>query len=266
MSEINSFPIQTEQFTPENFPEFVGPQGDSIQGPEGPQGERGEKGDKGDTGPQGPHGGPPGPMGPPGPRGPAGPIHKGPIDAQTLGTVPVTSLLRSDVDDVKTAGDLRFNDKVRLVFSSDDYIRMYFDDDDNHLYLVNEYGEGMKLSTETGNVTFTEDVFARKFRCTSDERQKDHIVPLENALEKVLQLQGVSFQWKDTGEKDIGLIAQQVENIVPEVVYNTDNEEEMRSVAYSNLVALLIEAVKTQNETINEMRKEINAITISCKE
>jgi prepilin-type N-terminal cleavage/methylation domain-containing protein len=80
--------------------------------------------------------------------------------------------------------------------------------------------------------------------CSSDRRLKNTIEPLENSLEKVAGLQGVSFEWnKLPGTKAIGLIAQDVEPLFPEVV--TINEETgMKAISYASLVAPLIEAVK----------------------
>ena len=82
---------------------------------------------------------------------------------------------------------------------------------------------------------------------TSDVRLKKNILPIDNALDKILALQGVTYEWnKEEMEKgiQIGLIAQEVEKILPEIV-NTDSEG-FKSIQYSVLVAVLIEAVKEQ--------------------
>lgn len=74
---------------------------------------------------------------------------------------------------------------------------------------------------------------------------------------------GVEFDRIDSGEHQIGVIAQEVEKIVPEVVYGN----ETKSVAYGNIVGLLIEAIKEQQKEINELKKtyinndEFNTIT-----
>lgn len=77
---------------------------------------------------------------------------------------------------------------------------------------------------------------------TSDRRLKTVIVPIHDALAKVLALEGVNYRWIDNGEYDMGLIAQDVKAIVPEVV--KEDENGIMSINYSKLVALLIEAVK----------------------
>lgn len=76
----------------------------------------------------------------------------------------------------------------------------------------------------------------------SDQRLKTNVTPIKNALHKVLQLQGVEFDRVDTGTHSMGLIAQQVQQIVPHVVTQVDDQT--LGVAYGNLVALLVEAIK----------------------
>ena len=98
----------------------------------------------------------------------------------------------------------------------------------------------------------------------SDERYKKEIHPLESSLEKVLHLQGVSYSWnkdkvKGAGFKDgrqIGLIAQEVEKILPELV-QTD-EQGYKTLSYDKIVPVLIEAVKEQQKEIKEQQAMIN--------
>jgi hypothetical protein len=88
----------------------------------------------------------------------------------------------------------------------------------------------------------------------SDQNLKTNVKTIKNALDKVLSLRGVEFDRKDSGEHQIGVIAQEVEKIIPEVVYG----DETKSVAYGNLVGLLIEAIKEQQKEIEELKKTIN--------
>jgi len=89
-------------------------------------------------------------------------------------------------------------------------------------------------------------LFATDFDSTSDERLKKNIKPIEGALEKVSKLVGVEFDWINTDKKSIGVIAQQVEEVVPELVHT--NSKGYKSVSYGNLAALLIEAIKELSE------------------
>ena len=83
--------------------------------------------------------------------------------------------------------------------------------------------------TAVGNVT-----------AYSDERLKENIKTIPNALETVKKLRGVSFNRKDFGIKGIGVIAQEIEQVLPEVVV----DGEYKSVSYGNIIGLLIEAIK----------------------
>jgi hypothetical protein len=87
----------------------------------------------------------------------------------------------------------------------------------------------------------------------SDERLKTNIVDIPDALDKLLQLRGVEFDRTDIQDRQIGVIAQEVEQVIPEVVYGSD----IKSVAYANMVALLIEAVKEQNVRIEQQSQQI---------
>ena len=88
---------------------------------------------------------------------------------------------------------------------------------------------------------------------TSDIKLKTNIKTIDNALDKVLQLRGAEYDRIDKGQHEVGVIAQEVEKVIPEVVHG----DETKSVAYGNMVAVLIEAIKEQNEIINKMKKEI---------
>ena len=87
----------------------------------------------------------------------------------------------------------------------------------------------------------------------SDQKLKTNVKTIENALGKVSQLRGVEFDYIDNGQHSIGFIAQEVEQIIPELVFGDDP----KSVAYQNFVALLVEAIKEQNKIINNLKERI---------
>jgi len=93
----------------------------------------------------------------------------------------------------------------------------------------------------------------------SSRRWKTNIHPLQNALSKVEQLRGVSYDLKDSGEHEIGVIAEEVGKVVPEVVSYEDNGKDARGVDYSRLTALLIEATKEQQALIRKQQQQIRA-------
>ena len=87
----------------------------------------------------------------------------------------------------------------------------------------------------------------------SDLKLKTNVKPIINALEKVLNLRGVEFDFIENGKHSIGFIAQEVEEIVPDLVTNSDP----KGVAYQNFVALLVEAIKEQNDVINNLKERL---------
>ena len=100
-------------------------------------------------------------------------------------------------------------------------------------------------------------VGATAYYYTSDRNLKTRIQPISGALESILRLEGVSFTWKRDGTKSLGLIAQDVEQVYPELVHEA--EDGTKSVKYGNLVAPLIEAVKEQQQQIDALKAEIEA-------
>jgi len=90
----------------------------------------------------------------------------------------------------------------------------------------------------------------------SDKRLKTDIEPICDALDKVQQLNGVTFKRTDTGEFGTGLIAQDVEKVMNTAVQKDDNG--MLSVSYGNLVGLLVEAIKELKEEVEHLKQKIN--------
>ncbi len=92
----------------------------------------------------------------------------------------------------------------------------------------------------------------------SDGRLKKDIKPLTHALDAILQLQGKTYRWKEdttfANKADIGLVAQEVEKVFPELV--AENEQGYKGIAYSKLTAVLIEAMKEQQDQITSLEKE----------
>ncbi len=112
---------------------------------------------------------------------------------------------------------------------------------------------GQPVAT-TSNVTFNSVYAAQDVTAFSDVRGKENIVDLDSSLEKIESLRGVRYNLKsDTGKNRIGVIAQEVIDIVPEVVdYN--KLEDRYSVSYMSLVPLLIEAVKELSAQVKELK------------
>jgi len=101
-------------------------------------------------------------------------------------------------------------------------------------------------------------VFANTITANSDARLKENVVGIGNALSKVLGMRGVYFNRIGQPEREIGVIAQEVEKILPEVIH--EGPDGVKSVAYQNMVAVLIEAIKEQQEQINELKARLDSL------
>ena len=107
----------------------------------------------------------------------------------------------------------------------------------------------LTYNPSTGTVSATE------FSATSDERLKSNITTISNALNKVSLLRGVDYTYNHTSAKSIGVIAQEVEKVFPEIV--TENIEGYKSVNYGVMVGVLIEAIKELKKEVDELKKAI---------
>jgi hypothetical protein len=105
-------------------------------------------------------------------------------------------------------------------------------------------------------------VTAGDFSATSDARFKDVVGRVENAMERLKEIEGVEFYWNqnalDNGISEdrrlqVGLIAQEVEKLYPSLVQSIDDK---LSVSYARIVAVLIEAIKELNEKVERLKKE----------
>ena len=106
----------------------------------------------------------------------------------------------------------------------------------------------------TGNIRATGTVYAQNFDNVSDISFKENIVPLIQSLEMVKKLNPVSFNWKTSGEKSLGLIAQEVEMVLPEVVHTNDK---IKTVSYVQLISLLVSAIQEQQKQIDALSEKL---------
>lgn len=119
------------------------------------------------------------------------------------------------------------------------------------------YKDNTNTATTSANLQFngTNLTCAGTVTANSDERLKKNIETITDALHKVKSLRGVEYDHKNTGDHCLGLIAQEVEQVIPQVVY--EDAQGVKSVAYQNIVALLIEAVKDQQRQIDELKRQL---------
>ena len=177
---------------------------------------------------------------------------------------------------------MSFGDDIKLYFGSDDdtYIQ----------YTTGRASEGMELSgTQAGGmrllggsiyidpflgvgvegtsithaITLPEsDTNAGKIKATayttySSERFKENIQPIQNPLEIIHNLEGVTFDWKNTQSPDIGFVAEQVGKHLPNIVDWEENGVDAQSMDYSKIVPILVEAIKNQQSQIDKLKEQI---------
>ena len=109
------------------------------------------------------------------------------------------------------------------------------------------------LNVATGGLTFnpsTGTLTATNFDSSSDLNKKENIVQITNAMEKVEQLNGVHFTWKQSGLPSAGIIAQDLQKVMPELV-----SKDM-SVSYNGIIGVLVEAIKELNRRIEVLENK----------
>ena len=113
----------------------------------------------------------------------------------------------------------------------------------------------------SGNLHCDGDVTAFSTTTSSDEKLKENIEIVADPIEKVKALKGVDFTWKKDGTKSAGVIAQDVEAIMPHLVKDVDDlngEGSHKAVNYDGLHAIMIEAIKTLSAKVEELEAKLN--------
>lgn len=111
---------------------------------------------------------------------------------------------------------------------------------------------------------FTGQVSALDFNSTSDVALKQNISTILNASDVVSKLRGVSFEWKGTDQQGYGVVAQELEDVVPSLV--SINRDGSKSVRYNGLIGFLVESNKQLQERIDVLTKRLDRITSELKE
>ena len=162
--------------------------------------------------------------------------------------------LTANLADNKTAGDLIMNNGIALALGTSSNVRMYSNGSNayfdmsavSNLYIRNGSSTQFTFARSTGNFTASGNVTAY-----SDFRLKKNVEPIHDPLDKIALINGVTYTDKATGDRRTGVIAQEVLKVMPEAVLTDENG--YHSVAYGNLVGLLIEAIKDLEERIAKL-------------
>jgi Chaperone of endosialidase len=125
--------------------------------------------------------------------------------------------------------------------------------------VVKDRRVGIGTSNPTQRLHVNGNVRANQFLTNSSQRWKTNIQTIEGALEKVQGLRGVSYDWKVDGKHDIGLIAEEVGKVIPEVVVHEANGKDAIGVDYARLAPVLIEAIKEQQQLLEDRGAQITA-------
>ena len=122
---------------------------------------------------------------------------------------------------------------------------------------------GTPASGTAGEIRATNNVTAYY----SDERLKTILGNIENALDKVCSLNGFYYEANEIAQelgykvkREVGVSAQEVENVLPEIVTNAPIDDKYKTIYYERLTPLLIEAVKEQNNEINILKERIDKL------
>ena len=190
-------------------------------------------------------------------------VPAGSSNANTLDNLDSTQFLRSDAADQKTSGNLRFNDNIKLTLGNSDDSQWYFDGSSTTILnqvtgnrIEFQWGGGWQFRFEINGSALARNAW----NTWSDISLKTNIEVIPDALNKVAAIRGVTYDRIDVPDsgRHTGVIAQEVEVVLPEVVHT--NEDGIKSVSYGNIVGLLIEAIKEQQTTIQQLTERIEVL------
>lgn len=163
---------------------------------------------------------------------------------------------------------LRFPDSSSYIiqFSNDDNTGLYWNSTSRYLDINDDGVVGFRFSVDSGKFEAAEDIIGYS-STISDIRLKEDVQDLVNPLDKILQVRGISYTRKKDGSRHLGVIAQEIESVIPEVVVETplfmetnDPSTLYKMVRYVELIPYLIESIKQQQQMIDELRSEIDSM------
>ena len=133
------------------------------------------------------------------------------------------------------------------------------------VFVVTSAGRvGIGTRTPTERLDVHGNVRANSYLTPSDKRLKIGIASLENSLSRISSINPVSFRWKENNKPSIGLIAQNVEEFFPEIVF-TEEKSGLKSVNYSALIPVLIQAINEQQQTISAQGQRIERLELELR-
>ena len=173
--------------------------------------------------------------------------------------------------------NIRFYDNALLYFGTDFDARMFHDNANLYLRLNNDdsfyiqdqnssNANRFRFESSNGNFTATGNVTA--YGSASDINKKENISRLTNAEEIIDSINGYKFNYIGHSDKLIGVIAQEVEKVAPELVYEyteLETDKTYKAMRYENLTAVLLEGIKSQKEEIKELKSQVKQLQNTVK-
>ena len=169
----------------------------------------------------------------------------------------VTSSIQSQLDSAVNFGNNSW------ITSAEGRERFYFATNSNTIikydgnFRVDNNSNVSRFSVDnSGNGVFSGDITA--YGSPSDIALKENVDVIDNALEKVNQLKGITYDLKSDGNRLTGLVAQDLKEVLPEAVYthkDIETKEEHLAIRYGNTVGLLVEAIKELSEEVKTLKE-----------
>lgn len=131
----------------------------------------------------------------------------------------------------------------------------------DRIYVTTTGNVGIGTTSPTQKLHVNGTALADAHTTPSSRRWKKNIHTIDGALSTIQRLRGVTYDWKKTDKHDIGLIAEEVGAVIPEVVQYEENGIDAQSVDYARIVAVLIEAVKEQQIQIDDLQREVRTLS-----
>ena len=175
----------------------------------------------------------------------------------TPGTAPANEKIEV-AGNIRLLGNLWFRDAHRYIGTQTNHNLYLRTNNADRVTILNTGNVGIGATNPGERLDVNGNVRASAFFYSSDISLKENIKPLEDSLAKILQLNGISYQMKETGAERIGFSAQEVAQIFPELVNQDKNG--LLSMESNGLTAALVEAVKAQQAQIDELKAEIEQL------
>ena len=182
--------------------------------------------------------------------------------------------------------NMKFGDNLKTTYGDDDDTGIQFRDGALNFMEISGSSKGIVLSGSNvsidgrlgvgvrseGNVIThgitlpnTDDVYgkikANAYTTYSSLRYKDNVEPIQNAMAKIRNLSGVTYNWKTTNSSDIGFIAEEVGKVMPEIVEWESDGVNAQAMDYTKIIPVLVEALKEQQTEIESQKKIINELS-----